>query len=111
MDRKTDILTQRVCRISVMCYIMKSGEFDSGRQLQRCAEFGTPRGCYYTGFRERYDGQCEALISENAELMPKIAEGQENSPDEFSLNRLCHLRDVRRLIISLKSMEVDLAHT
>ena len=44
-----------------MSRIMKSGKFDRSRQLQRCAESGTPRICYYTGFPEPHDGQCEAL--------------------------------------------------
>ena len=34
-----------------MSRIMKSGKFDRSRQLQRCAESGTPRICYYTGFQ------------------------------------------------------------
>lgn len=110
-DLKTDILTQQFYGISAMGRIMKSGKIDSSLQLQRSAEFGTPRSCYYTGFRGPYDGQCEALPSEDAELMKKKAEGQESSPDEFSLNRLWYLRDVRGLIISLRSMEADLAHT
>jgi hypothetical protein len=44
-----------------MSRIMKSGKFDRSRQLQRCAESGTPRICYYTGFPEPHDEQCEAL--------------------------------------------------
>ena len=44
-----------------MSRIMKSGKFDRSRQLQRCAESGTPRICYYTGFPEPHDEQCEAM--------------------------------------------------
>ena len=91
--------------------VMKSGKFKSSRQLQRYAEIGIPCSCYCTGFSEPHDGQCEALPSEDVELVKKILEGLENSAAEFSLNRLCCLRDVRGLIISPKSMEADLAHT
>ena len=104
-DLKTDILTQQFYGISAIGRIIKSGKIDSSLQLQRSAEFGTPCSCYYTGFREPYDGQREALPSEDAELMKKIAEGHGNSSDDFSLNRLCHLRDVRGLIISPERME------
>ena len=32
----------------------------SSRQLQRCAESDAPRICYYKGYPEPHDGQCEA---------------------------------------------------
>jgi len=42
-DRKNNILTHNFKGISVMSRIAKRGNFNSSRQLQRCAESGAPR--------------------------------------------------------------------
>ena len=39
---------------------MKRGNFVNKWQLQRCAEFGAPRICSYSGFPRPHVRQCEA---------------------------------------------------
>ena len=43
-----------------MSRIMKRGNFKNRQQLQRCAESGTPRICFCSGFPRPHDGQYEA---------------------------------------------------
>ncbi len=40
---------------------MKRGNFKDRHQLQRCAESGALRICFYLGFPRPHIGQCEAL--------------------------------------------------